>query len=139
MGYTVNMAHVVVESSSRAAFDLAMRLAFLNRDRATHCLVDTDAGCMILFWHEPEEHWHATKLFNPFTVDKATDYVWDWLGRELRNQQRPVTPEPSVGAFHLEAGGEFRFYWKKCHTFSPDDGSSYSIVTVWPTWNEVHQ
>ena len=106
---------------------------------ATHLAFDEKEGCLVFFWHEPEAHWHASKLYKPMTAQKAADYAWEWLDRVLRSEEKPKLPEPVRGAFRVKAGGEFRFYWKAKHSHSPDDGSSYGIAAVWPTWQEIHQ
>lgn len=133
------MHQVEVESSSREAFDLSMKLAFLQHSEATHLLVDKKEGCLVFFWHAPEKHWHATKLRKPMNAEDAANYTWEWLTREYKGNEKPKLPEPVVGSFHLKAGGEFRLYWKAKHSYSPDDGSSYGIVAVWLTYNEVIQ
>lgn len=133
------MSHEVeVESSSRQAFDLAMQLAFLSHPEATHFLFDKEAGCLVVFWHDPNPEWHAEKLRKPMDWRDVADYAWEWVVRELKSQKRPATYADGLsGAFHLKAGGEFRLHWR--NGYEPKHGSPYGIVAIWPEWAEVHK
>jgi len=139
------MTHEVeVDSSSREAFELGMKLAFLSHREATHILLDKESGCLVMFWHDPSEEgdWKGCqKLRKPMNVKTATDYAWEWVVQDLKGTakrgEKPQMPEPVTGAFHLKGGGEFRLSWRK--GYGPESGSPYGIVAVWPTWNEVHQ
>ena len=132
----------VVESESREAFELAMKLAFRGRSEATHILLDADNGCMVFFWHEPEPQWRASKLYKPMTAEKATHYAWEWTRKTLRKTTpAAVDDEMFSGGFRVRFGGEFRLYWKKGFEkrYSPEDGSPYGICAVYPVWHEVHK
>jgi hypothetical protein len=129
----------MVESSSRGAFELAMKLAFWGRQTATHFLIDKQVDALVLFWHDPTDDWpEAKKLPKPIDVAMAIEWAWDWLGLRLSDKMWPATYADGLsGSFRLKAGGEFRLHWRD--GYMPSDGSPYGIVAIYPTWSEVHK
>ncbi len=132
----------VIESTSRAVFNTAMTIAFHPRLIASYFMVDVDNGCMVFFWHEPNDQWKpkAQKLFKEMSSGKAADYAWEWLCNTLR-KTKPVErgDEWFKGGFRVKFGGEFRLHWTNDGKLGPENGSSYAICAVYPTWNEVHK
>lgn len=130
---------VRVESSSKEAFGLAMRLAFMGRSKATHFLVDKEVDALVLFWADPTEDWpNAVKLDVPMGVEQASEWAWTWLDTQFIGRQRPATYADGLSAaFLLKGGGEFRLHWRD--GFMPGDGSSYGIAAVYPIWQEMHK
>lgn len=129
----------MVESSSRKAFDMAMKLAFMPHPEATHFLIDEEADALVMFWSDPAAGWpKAVKLPAPARVEQATDWAWEWLRLRLAEKRRPSTYADGLNAaFTIKAGGEFRLLWRA--GYMPSAGSPYGIVAVYPTWSEVHK
>lgn len=118
-----------VVSEGKDTLLLAMRLAFIEYEKASHWRVDDEKG-MILYWSVSDSPFTGKEQIKPFitplNAEQITEQVWLWL--EGADIEKYDGPEPDHDGSN---GRGFCLYTEEWGKIGDED---YAFVAIKPTW-----